>query len=312
MTTNTRIKKSATLLSIVLGTGMLAATGCKSGMSSFKTTPSGLEYKIVEDEAGDVPQPGDYMKVSIKMIVHDSVLRDTHREGPGYAWLPLQKSMEGQKYDLMEGLALLSKGDSAEFQVPADSVMGPMRPPFVENGDIIHIYVRMQDIQDKSGYEDAMAKEAAAQNEVDAGIIKKYLDSTGQQATTTDDGVNVIVKKEGTGEAAKDGQTVTIMYTGKTLDGTVFDSNMDTAFHHTDPLVFPLGQGRMIQGMESGMKQLKKGAEATLVIPSSLAYGPNGRPPVIQPNSVLLFDVVVKDISTDAATPPPAPQPQDQ
>lgn len=306
MTTNQRIKRSAMLLSIGIGVSMLAMTGCKNGMSSFETTPSGLQYKIVEDIPGDTAQPGDFMKVSVRTIVHDSVLMDTYKNGPGYRWLPLQKSM-GRKFDIMEGLAKLSKGDSAEFMIPADSVMNPMnRPSFVEAGDKIHIYVRVHDIRDKEGYQSALAKEKIEQKQKDQQVIQNYLDSTGQKAKATDDGVYVIVHKAGEGPLPEEGQTVSIMYTGKTLDGTVFDSNMDTSFHHTDPLVFPLGQGRMIPGMESGMELLKEGAKATIVIPSGLAYGSNGRPPVIKPNSVLLFDVVVNDISGEAA--PKTPQ----
>lgn len=297
MTTNQRIRKSIMLLSIGIGAGMLFMTSCKSGMTSFKETPSGLKYKIVHDEHGDTARPGDFMKMSIRTIVHDSVLMDTKTQGPGYTWVPLQKA-SGRKYDMMEGFALLSKGDSAVFEIPADSVMNPMnRPPFVDSGDVIRLYAKVLDIRNEEGYKSALEKEKIAQKQKDADIIKAYLDSTGQKATATDDGVYVIVKKEGTGDLAQDGQTVSIMYTGKTLEGKVFDSNMDSSFHHTDPLVFPLGQRRMIAGMESGMKLLKKGAEATLVIPSGLAYGPNGRPPVIKPNSVLLFDVVVKDIT---------------
>ncbi len=297
MTTTQRIKKSIVLLSLGVGAGLFTLSACKNGMSNFETTPSGLEYKIIDDHSGEVAKPGDYLKVSIRTEVHDSTLMDTYKEGPGYRWLPLQKS-NGQKYDMMEGLSLLSKGDSAEFVIPADSVMGPMnRPPFVEKGDKIHIFVKVHDIQSKEGYEDAVAKEEKEQNAKDAQIIKHYIDSTGQKATATDDGVYVIVHKEGSGPTPKEGQTVSIMYTGKTLDGQVFDSNQDTAFHHTDPLIFPLGQHRMIEGMESGIKLLKKGEEATLVIPSALAYGPNGRPPVIHPNAVLLFDVKVNDIT---------------
>src|SRR5699024_8616661 len=147
MTTNPRIKKNLMLPLMGIGIGIFAFAGCKSGMTSFETTPTGLEYRIVEDEPGDTARPGDYMKLNMRTVVHDSTLMDTQKEGPGYRWLPLQES-NGQKYDLMEGLALLSKGDSAEFRVPADSVMkNPMnRPPFVEEGDMIHVYVRVLDI----------------------------------------------------------------------------------------------------------------------------------------------------------------------
>src|SRR5699024_808964 len=143
-------------------------------------------------------------------------------------WVPLRPSM-GRQYDVMEGLSHLTKGDSAEFKIPAT-----------------HIYVKVLDVKDQQGYQAALAKEKEGQKEKDAQIIQKYVDSTGEKAKISDDGVNVIVHKEGTGDNIKDGQIVSLMYTGETLDGTVFDSNQDSSFHHTDPLEFPVGKGRMI------------------------------------------------------------------
>lgn len=310
MLTNQKIKKTIMLSLMGIGVGMFVFTGCKnSGMTNFATTPNGLQYKIIEDVSGDTAKPGDYMKLSMRTTVHDSTLMDTYKEGPGYRWIPLQESM-GQKFDPMEGLLRLSKGDSAEFMVPADSVMNPMnRPPFVKEGDMIHMYVKVFDIKDKASYEDEQTKEKEAQTKTDSEIIKKYVDSVGGEVKKSDDGVYAVIHKDGQGAVPENGQTVSLMYTGKTLDGETFDSNMDTSFHHTDPLMFAVGQGRMIPGMESGIKLLSKGAKATLVIPSGLAYGINGRPPVIPPNAVLLFDVDVKDITESPASTAPQGQP---
>ncbi len=272
MTAKAKIRNTL-LVAAGMGFGLFSFTGCNSNQS-YESTSSGLLYRIINNEAeGDSAAPGKFMKVNVRTVINDSVVKKTEDQ-----WVPVRRST-GRQYDMMEGLALLSKGDSAEFKIPAT-----------------HIYVQVLDVQDQQGYQAALAKASEHQKEIDAGIIKKYVDSVGAQAKMTDDGVAVIVHQAGEGETVQDGQSVSLMYTGKTLDGTVFDSNQDSSFNHTDPLNFQLGQGRMIPGMESGMKLLKKGAEATLVIPSTLAYGERGRPPHIQPNSVLLFDVKVLDV----------------
>lgn len=288
---------------------LLSAVSC-GPKAHFQATPSGLEYLIVDDASGQPGKEGDFMKIQIRTVIHDTVIMDTREDPPGYRWLPLQKS-NGQPYDMMEGLALLSKGDSAEFLIPADSVMkNPMsRPPFVKNGDTIHIYVRVLDVRSEEQYHAALEEESKQQKATDDAIIKAYVDSLHWQAEKTENGVYVIKTKEGNGPQPQDGQQVSVMYTGKTLDGEAFDSNVDSTFHHTEPLTFMMGRQAMIPGMEEGLKTLHKGGEATLVVPSGLAYGPMGRAPKIKPNEVLLFEVALKDV-TGKPTPPPPPAPQ--
>lgn len=293
------------MLSLLAGAFTFVISGCKNGMTQFKETSTGLKYKIIDDQSGEAAKPGDYMKISVRTVVHDSVIMDMHKQGPGYQWLPLQPS-NGQPFDVMQGLALLSKGDSAEFLIPVDSLDIRNRPPFAKKGDNIHIYVKVLDVADEQKYQSELAKEQKEQGDKDDQIIKAYLDSTQQQATRTENGVYVVVNKEGTGPQPEDGQEVTIMYTGKSLEGKAFDSNEDSAFHHTQPLTFIMGQHHTIPGMEEGVKTLKKGADATLFIPSGQAYGPHGSPPVIMPNQVLVFHVVLKDITGAAA--PASPQ----
>lgn len=297
MSLSKSLRQKAQILPFFGVVALLAMSGCSN---EPKKTASGLEYKIIDDEAGPVAKVGDYMKVHIKTTVHDSTIMDTHGEGVGYRWLPLQKP-SGQPFDMMEGLALLSKGDSAEFIIPADSVMkGFSRPPFVRTGDKIRVFVKVLDVKDEQSYTSTLEQEKKEQADKDAGIIKQYLDSTHQTAVPAQNGVYVIVQKEGTGVYPQDGQEVSVMYTGKTLDGKTFDSNEDSAFHHTEPLIFTLGRHMMIPGMEDGLKILKKGAEATLVVPSGEGYGEQGRAPAIAPNSVLLFHVKLIDVKGEA------------
>ena len=93
-----------------------------------------------------------------------------------------------------------------------------------------------------------------------------------------------MVLKEGTG--AKPGPTdkVTVHYTGKLLDGTVFDSSVEGG----EPISFPLD--KVIPGWTEGLQLMSEGSKYRLFIPSELAYGSKGTQNIL-PNSTLIFDV---------------------
>jgi len=93
------------------------------------------------------------------------------------------------------------------------------------------------------------------------------------------------------GQVAKVGDTVSMNYTGRLADGTVFDSNVDPKFNHTQPFVFTLGAGQVIPGWDKGILGMKVGEKKTLVIPPEDAYGAAGVSGVIPPNATLTFDV---------------------
>jgi FKBP-type peptidyl-prolyl cis-trans isomerase len=98
--------------------------------------------------------------------------------------------------------------------------------------------------------------------------------------------------KEGTGEGAKDGDTLSVHYTGYLEDGTKFDSSVDRG----TPFELTLGSGMVIQGWDIGLKGMKEGEMRKLVIPAKYAYGENGFPGVIPPNATLIFEVELVDI----------------
>ena len=101
----------------------------------------------------------------------------------------------------------------------------------------------------------------------------------------TKSGLQYMVLKEGTG--AKPGPTdvVTVHYTGKLLDGTVFDSSVERG----EPAQFPLD--KVIPGWTEGLQLMSEGSEYRLFIPSELAYGSKGAGDKILPNATLIFDV---------------------
>jgi FKBP-type peptidyl-prolyl cis-trans isomerase len=92
-------------------------------------------------------------------------------------------------------------------------------------------------------------------------------------------------------EVAKTGDTVSMNYTGRLQNGTVFDSNVDPKFKHVEPFTFTLGAGQVIPGWDKGIVGMKVGEKKTLVIPPEDAYGSAGAGGVIPPNATLIFDV---------------------
>lgn len=111
------------------------------------------------------------------------------------------------------------------------------------------------------------------------------------------EGMSQTVIKEGYGGEAKSGDEVAINYTGKLLNGTVFDSSIDARFGHVEPFNFILGAGHVIKGFDIGVSGMKIGEKRRLVLPPSYGYGSSSVGSYIPANSTLIFDVELMDIN---------------
>ena len=98
--------------------------------------------------------------------------------------------------------------------------------------------------------------------------------------------------KAGTGAEARAGNTVTVHYVGTLTNGKKFDSSRDRG----QGFPFKLGAGQVIKGWDQGVAGMTVGAIRKLTIPPHLAYGARGYPPVIPPDSTLVFEVELLEV----------------
>ena len=130
-------------------------------------------------------------------------------------------------------------------------------------------------------------QQAAAMADLNEKAGKEFLEVNGkrEEVRTTPSGLQYEVLVEGDGEQPAASDEVTVHYTGKLIDGTVFDSSVERG----EPATF--GVTQVIPGWVEALQLMKAGAKWRLFIPSQLAYGPNGAGGVIGPNQTLIFDV---------------------
>lgn len=283
----------------LIGAVILGATGCQSG-SGFKKA-NGVEYKIIKDAPGKNVMPGDVMELNIVWKVgkndgksKDSVIIDSRKMNGGK---PIQMPLTEPKFrgDLVSGLAMLSQGDSAIIRVSFDSLKaalkGQQMPPFAKAGDYFVYEVSMVSVKSKADYENEMKQKTMQLTQADDKTLQDYFAKNNIKAEKTSSGLYYTIQKEGTGDKIAAGQVASLMYTGKLLDGTEFDSNKGK-----DALKVKAGAGSVIPGFDEGIMLLKKGTKATLYIPSALAYGEHSPTPSMPPNSILIFELEVSDV----------------
>jgi peptidylprolyl isomerase len=159
--------------------------------------------------------------------------------------------------------------------------------------------------QDEPATEEADPQESESEVESDFDI---YGGADMDDYTTTASGLQYVIFEEGGGPMPKAGDLVSVHYTGWLEDGTEFDSSIGRG----QPIEFPIGRGSVIPGWDEGIALLNQGSTARLILPSDIAYGPNGAPPVIPGDATLIFDVELVDIRPGPPPPPEAPTSVDE
>lgn len=300
--------KKVLSLAIAAMTCAVLTTACNNG---FKKTDGGLLYKF-ETINTDAEQPseGDILVGEMTLSLED----DTLFSNIGNPNRILQVASPMYKGDLQEGLPMMHKGDKAIFKVSADSIANFVQPGQMPQGyqqgkgQYIIYEITLNDIVTKEEFAQEQAnfeKEMEQRKNDEPATIQKYIADKGIKAKPTKSGLYVIVNKKGTGAKVTTGKKVAIDYTGRLLDGTLFDTSREADAKAANkymegreykPLEYTVGAQGMIKGWEEGVMGQAAGSEITLIIPSELAYGGRGAGRDIMPYSPLTFDLTIVSV----------------
>lgn len=171
--------------------------------------------------------------------------------------------------------------NSADFAAGVASVYDGVKPEmtFDEAKRIVNEYFAKLEAE--------MQAEAAKQGEVNRKNGEAFLTENAKREgiKVTESGLQYEVLESGKGDSPKASDNVEVHYTGKLIDGTVFDNSVERGV----PASF--GVTQVIPGWVEALQLMHEGDKWRLYIPSDLAYGPNGAGGVIGPNMTLIFDV---------------------
>lgn len=276
-----------------------AATTTAKSADGYKKLASGLEYKIVKHGTGKrKPVIKDHIEMYIHVHIDDSVLFDSRKM---YGEKPVPYPIGAAKFkgDPVEGFMMMVVGDSAIFRLPVDSMQkaGNQLLPWMKPGQKIEYDVVLVSVRSEEEDKKFNDQKSLVQKGVDEKLLQDYFKKNNIKADKTASGLYYNITKQGEGEKIKAGETVNVNYRGQLIDGKIFDTNMDSSFHHMEPFTLEVGKGRVIKGWDEGLQLLKKGSKAMLYIPSGLAYGPQERNP-IPANAILIFEVEITAVKT--------------
>lgn len=281
-------------LSIIILSAVTVFTACKN-RSDFQKTVTGLEYKIhLENKDGAKAKEGDFVNINFSWRNDkDSLIQSSQSQ-------PFKITKHTTYGDFMDGFILLGAGDSATFLVSVDSMFkGSQIPPIATPGTFWKFDLKVKEVMNEQQVQDKMMgdqmktmQEQQQQLEQDIKTIENYLAENKITAKRTESGIFYTIEKEGKGEQASLGKTVSVHYNGTLLNGTKFDSSRDK----NEPITVILGQTQMIKGWDEGIALFKKGGKGKLYIPSPLAFGKQHRSELIVPNSILIFDIELMDV----------------
>ncbi len=289
-------------------------------MPAMKKINANLEYVFMMDKpTSPKPKEGDMIKVHLLSAVNNRLMynsRAVNKNKP----IEFGINKPAFKGDIIEAITLMTPGDSMICMADADAVFTnskTKKPDFIKKGDKVFYFIKLVSVKTKEEVQkeqqaafqkqmkeqmDKQQKEQSKNTAKEEKELQAYFTKNNITPLKTPLGTYYTINEKGEGAFPKNGDTVVMNYTGKLLDGTKFDSNEDTSFHHVQPFEFPLGANRVIKGWDETIGFLPQNSKATLYIPSRNGYGAQGQAK-IPANSILIFDVQLNNIKTKTETP---------
>ncbi|MDQ3110185.1 MAG: FKBP-type peptidyl-prolyl cis-trans isomerase [Bacteroidota bacterium] len=301
---------------------LVTSCGAPSPYPDYEEAENGTYFILHTKGTGtETVDTGGAVFVKIKFkTAADSVFLDINQatQQPSY---PMRVTKSEFKGDFLDMFMRLHAGDSASFFVSLDSLkkyypqefdFSQKFGPAVDTMKYLGFTLKVDSIYNRKRIEE-LRTAAEAENKKQMEMIKalegqepaeiaKYIEEKKVTVKPSATGVYYIETAKGKGDIIKSGQTVTMDYTLKFLDGQVVESSKTSG----QPMTFVTGQHQVIPGMDEGVLMMKKGGKATLIIPSAQAYGDGGGR--MKPYATLVFEIEIVDVKTTMA-PPAQPHP---
>lgn len=249
-----------------------------------QTTETGLQYVVVREGAagGVTPGPKDEVTVMYDGRLTDGTVFDSSYERGA----PISFEVNGVIPGWTEGLQLMSTGDEYIFYIPTELGYGDFPRPggVIKPGDDLIFRVELQDV--------SKAPEPIPSN-LEAWEQYTPWPAQAEEIQTTESGLQYVVLHEGDEDGISPGprDEVSVLYEGRLVDGTVFDS----AYERGTTSSFPVN--RVIPGWTEGLQLMSVGDQFMFYIPAEIAYGDQPRPGgLIKPGDDLVFQVELKDV----------------
>ena len=297
-------------LSIIIFIGAILLSSCSTGQNGAKSQTIKLkqndaEYTLLKKGKGKSSAPGDYILFSILLKDNNGNVLVDRREESKWAKENV-RDVDSTTQAIVEMIYNLTEGDSVKMMIPLDQAN---KPKGLENVDTLIYFIKAEEILDEEGMnkkiEEQRAKQAKvleAAKVVEGEIAKKVsglladykAGKLKDKMQKTESGVDFYVVEKGNGPKVDKGDNVKVAYYGVLKDdGKMFDNS----FGRGEDIEFNAGQGMMIKGWDDAMLELNEGDKAVLFIPYNLAYGENGRPPVIPGKADLVFYIEVNKVN---------------
>ncbi len=268
--------------------------GCKSRSPypDYSEGSGGIYYKLIKiGELSKKAQYGDYITADISYLtMNDSVFFKGRRK--------LQLSSPGFTGSIDECFTMLAKGDSASFIISADQFFNKTLenslPGFIKPNNMMKVSIGIIEIQTQSEYE--KEKEAFLRwiddfGEYEKIVLQQFLRQEQLPVKATSSGMYYLKIHEGKGKKIALGDTITINYEGKFLNGKFFDSTIRSK----QLFQFVYGtEWQVVKGLEEAIGMMQEGEKAFVILPSDLAFGREGSSTgIIPPYTSLIFEVEI-------------------
>ena len=267
---------------------LMISNSCKKG-SSYESTDSGLEYKyIIKSDSIKQVNPNEYLVLDVSYYSNKDSLLFTSVSVSSKFRMKFKGTEGKNNTQINEALGMMHVGDSISFKIDADDFYKNTKhdtcPKFLQ-GTQLRFEIALREIQTETQVKQIKTELTKNQKLQEIDILQNFLENNYPGYKPTKSGLYIIDMNSVSGPKPVVGSKVTINYIARFITGEV----LDNTYIRKEPFTFTIGKKEVIEGLEEGVLNMKKGAKTILIIPSQLAYGEQGKRPV-PPNTTLIFE----------------------